>query len=96
MITRRFAWMVLLMLGLVSLGWTAVSESAPKDVPRISKEELKPELGSKDIVLLDVRAGKDWSSSELKIKGAVREDPKDFEAWASKYPTEKKIVLYCA
>lgn len=70
--------------------------SAPKDVPRISKEELKGELGAPNVIVLDVRAGKDWSSSDVKIQGAVREDPKDIDAWASKYAKDKKIVLYCA
>jgi len=94
--TKRLAVTAMLILGLLSLGWTAVAESAPKDIARISKEELKQELGAKDLVLLDVRAGKDWSSSELKIKGAVREDPKNFDQWATRYPKEQKIVLYCA
>jgi hypothetical protein len=85
-----------LALGFWTLGWVAVSDAASKDIPRITKEELKDQLGAADVVLLDVRAGKDWSSSELKIKGAVRADPKDFDSWDSKYPKEKKIVLYCA
>lgn len=93
---RRLAVTAVVMVGLLSLGWTVVSSAAAKDVPRISKEELKPELGSKNVTLLDVRSGKDWSSSELKIKGAVREDPKDFDTWATKYPKDQKIVLYCA
>jgi hypothetical protein len=38
----------------------------------------------------------DWADSDLKIKGAVREDPKVFESWANKYPKDKTIVLYCA
>ena len=45
--------------------------SLPADaVPMISKEELKPLLGDPDLVLLDVRMGKDWKASEFKIKGA--------------------------
>jgi len=87
---------VALALGLWTLGWVAVSDGASKEVPRITKEELKDQMGAADLVLLDVRAGKDWTSSEVKIKGAVREDPKEFDAWASKYPKEKRIVLYCA
>jgi rhodanese-related sulfurtransferase len=47
-------------------------------------------------VLIDVRAGKDWTESDTKIKGAVREDPKEFSSWADKYPKDKTLVLYCA
>jgi rhodanese-related sulfurtransferase len=63
---------------------------------RMSKDELKAMLGSPDLILLDVRYGKDWTDSDSKIKGAVREDPKLFESWSNKYPKDKTIVLYCA
>jgi hypothetical protein len=58
--------------------------------------ELKDMLGSKELVILDVRSGRDWSTSELKIKGAIRAGGDDFDSWANTYPKEKKIVLYCA
>ena len=47
------------------------------DVALMEKDELKDMLGSADLVVLDVRAGRDWSSSEFKIAGATREDPGD-------------------
>jgi rhodanese-related sulfurtransferase len=67
-----------------------------EDAPRMTKEELKAMMGSPDLVIIDVRSGTDWADSDLKIKGAVREDPKVFESWANKYPKDKTIVLYCA
>jgi rhodanese-related sulfurtransferase len=48
------------------------------------------------VVILDVRAGDDWKDSKTKIKGAVRQDPKEVQTWAASLPKEKKIVLYCA
>ena len=66
------------------------------DVPRISKDELKTELGSPDVVLLDVRAKNDWEGSDEKITGAVRMDPQTVDAWAGTLPKDKEIVLYCA
>jgi rhodanese-related sulfurtransferase len=66
------------------------------DAPRMPKEELKAMMGSSDLVIIDVRYGKDWTDSDSKIKGAVREDPKVFESWANKYLKDKTIVLYCA
>jgi hypothetical protein len=30
----------------------------------------------------------------LKIKGAVREDPKQVSSWIDKYPKDKLLVLY--
>jgi rhodanese-related sulfurtransferase len=58
--------------------------------------ELKDMLGSQDLVILDVRSGRDWSTSEVKITGAVRANGDDFGSWANSYPKEKTIVLYCA
>jgi len=73
---------------------TAFAKSV--EAPRMPKDELKAMLGSPDLIILDVRYGKDWTDSDLKIKGAVREDPKVFESWANKYPKDKTLVLYCA
>jgi rhodanese-related sulfurtransferase len=66
------------------------------DVPRMTKDELKALLGNPDLVILDVRASSDWTASDLKIKGAVREEPHDIESWANKYSKDKTLVLYCA
>ena len=73
---------------------TAFANAA--EAPRMPKDELKAMLGSPDLIIIDVRYGKDWTDSDSKIKGAVREDPKLFESWANKYPKDKTIVLYCA
>ena len=62
----------------------------------MSKDELKPMLGTDDVVVLDVRAGRDWSSSEFMIKGAERVEPGKVSSWAGNYDKNKTIVLYCA
>jgi rhodanese-related sulfurtransferase len=64
-------------------------------VPTMDKEELKSLLGSKDLVVLDARLGRDWSTSEFKIKDALRVDDGDLSV-AMNYPKETTIVLYCA
>ena len=66
------------------------------DIPTVTKETLKPMLDDPDLVVLDVRAGRDWKSSEFKIKGAQRVDPGNLAAWSSQYAKNKKYVLYCA
>jgi rhodanese-related sulfurtransferase len=66
------------------------------DAPRMTKDELKAKLGKSDLLIIDVRYGKDWTESDLKIKGAIREDPKAFDSWASKYPKDKTLVFYCS
>jgi hypothetical protein len=66
-------------------------------VPRMTKEELKSLLGNPDVAILDVRIAGEWKRGDLKIMGAVREDPeKDYRTWASKYPKDKTLVFYCS
>lgn len=74
----------------------AAHRTVEGEAPRMAKEELKARLGSPDLVLLDVRYGRDWTDSNLKIAGAVREDPKKFDTWKGNYSKGKTLVLYCA
>jgi len=73
---------------------TTFAKSA--DVPRMTKDQLKAMLGNPDLVIIDVRAQNDWTDSDSKIKGAIREDPETVKSWAEKYSKDKTIVLYCA
>jgi rhodanese-related sulfurtransferase len=66
------------------------------EAPRMEKEQLKAQLGNPDVVVLDVRAFTDWVMTKEKIKGAVRENPRNVEDWSGKYAKDKTIVLYCA
>jgi len=68
----------------------------PNDVPRMSIEELKEQIGSPNLVIIDVRTPHDWEESKAKIKGAIREEPSQSDSWMSKYPPEKTLVFYCA
>ena len=70
---------------------------AKEGVPRMTQEQLKEMLGKPDVIILDVRSAGDWKKAQMKIQGAVREDPdKAAKAWAGKYGRDKTIVLYCA
>ena len=68
--------------------------SRAADVPRMTKEELKAMLDSPNLILIDVRTQRDWKESDLKIKGAFREDPQAVESWANKYSKDKTLVFY--
>jgi hypothetical protein len=66
-------------------------------VPRMTKEDLRSLLDNPEVIILDVRIADEWKRSDLKIKGAVHEDPeKDYKSWASKYPKDKTLVFYCS
>lgn len=66
------------------------------DPLRTTKEELKQRLGNPEIIIVDVRSGSDWKSSDRKITGAVREEPNDVEGWEKRYSKDRPIILYCA
>jgi len=86
----------LAVLLIFSLLWGCTMFEKRVDAPRITKEELKAKMGNPDLLIIDVRYGKDWTESDLKIKGAVREDPDAVDSWASKYSKDKTLVFYCA
>ena len=85
---------ILILAGIMGLMATTPAFSA--EVATMSKEELKTLLGSDTLTILDVRRGRDWSSSEFKIQGAQRADAGDFEQWSANLSKDKTLVLYCA
>lgn len=92
--SQRISHIYLLALAVILTG-TGVSQ-AGTDVPLMTTDELKAMLDDPDILILDVRKGKDWKSSEFKIKGATHAKPDAYQEWSNTYPKSKKIVLYCA
>lgn len=66
------------------------------EAARMSQDELKSKLDNPEVVIVDVRSYTDWIMSREKIQGAERENYRDFEGWATKYPKDKTVVLYCA
>lgn len=84
-----------MVLSIVTVSISALTAMAA-DVPKMTKEDLKTQLGKPDVIIIDVRIGKDWKASELKIKGAIREDPQKVDSWAQKYAKDKNLVFYCA
>jgi len=60
----------------------------------ISINQLKLILGNPEIAVIDVRGSKDWQSSNVKIKGAIRGSPKNFESWANDFSKDKVLILY--
>ena len=87
---------LMLALTVVFLSGVLLPAGAAQNVDIMSKEALKKILANEDTYVLDVRKGRDWSSSEFKIEGAHRTDPGNFSTWASKFPKTGTLVLYCA
>lgn len=56
-------------------------------------------MGSGEVIIMDARSGKDWKSSEFKIKGAIRTAADSIDEWLpgiTKESENKKLVIYCA
>jgi predicted sulfurtransferase len=88
------SWPMVLAVGLMlAFTWSCATG---QNVPRLDKETLKNWLSDPQVVILDVRQPQDWQASDKKIKGAVRQEPKEVKTWAAGLPKDKKIVLYCA
>jgi hypothetical protein len=83
-----------LMLATIMLLASLMSASAA-DIPRMSVEELNGQLGQADLVVVDARSGRDWSSSSQMIAGALRGNPGDVGSWDSTLGKDQTIVLYC-
>ena len=88
--------MLTILIGLIVAGLFAISALPAANIGLMTKEELKTNLSNENIVILDVRTGQDWSSSEFKIKGAVRAEPGKIKTWSSTLDKGKTVVLYCA
>ena len=90
---RRMRLMILTaFLGLILTG--AGEVPSEKKAPQMTKEELRAKLGSKDLLVIDVRLDEQWRFGNRKITGAVHENPAVPETWMDKYPKDKTIVFY--
>jgi len=70
--------------------------SATDDIPRITVEELKVKMDKgEDVVILDVRAGREYTESKIRIKGAIRIPIVQLEARSNELPRDKEIIAYC-
>ena len=83
-----------LLAGILIFGFTLSIASA--DGQLMTTDQLKSNLGSSDIVILDARGPWGWVKTDDKISGAIRVDPSNVNAWAGDFDKTKTIVLYCA
>jgi len=93
---RRKKWCVALILAVAMILAGCAQNLLPEPgIPRMTKEDLKPLMGTSGVIIVDVREPDDWNKSRDKIAGAVREDPeKEVKTWAEKYPRDKALVFY--
>ncbi|WP_139172075.1 rhodanese-like domain-containing protein [Geoalkalibacter ferrihydriticus] len=86
--------LLVVLVALIFVGCsTTYTES--QSVPRMSVAELNERLGESDLVIIDNRTPGEWERTQIKIAGAVRENPGSIN-WAGMYAKGSTLVLYCA
>ena len=75
--------------------WLTVAPGcAQTSVNRITVDELNTALSGQQAVIIDVRNSSDWDSSDLKIAGAIRLDPRNLDLDNLPLPKDAPLVLY--
>lgn len=87
-------WIAVLMITVFA---AVPAAAASRDtIPRMTVQELKAKMDrGEDIVILDVRTGRDYDRSRDKIKGAVRISFFQLNDRYRELPADKEIVAYC-
>jgi hypothetical protein len=93
---RKTFLIVLALVAGLAIAFNARAIVNPNDVPRMSIDELKQQMGNPNLIIIDVRTPHDWEESKAQIKGAIREEPSEVDSWMSKYPPGKTLLFYCA
>ena len=91
---KAFLKLILIIALGSSIGCVSATTATNKDSSTITTQELRSILDDPDVVILDVRPEQQWRTSELKIRGAVYENPKKVGSWAGKYSKDKMLILY--
>ena len=66
------------------------------DIQRITKEELKRKLDTREaMTILDTRAPEAWRESDVQLPGAIRVPPDEVDRYLSEIPRDRPIVTYC-
>jgi hypothetical protein len=94
---RKATWALIIsisLLALAGLGASATAADAPFKV--WTPADLKAQLDNPDVVVVDVRTGSDWASSDEKVKGAIRVERADASILSERYGKDKTFVFYCA
>jgi rhodanese-related sulfurtransferase len=92
---KRFLPLVALIVVILLIACQSLTAS-PDHVPRITKEQLKPLLGSPQTAIIDVRSAPEYNHAQERIKGSIRVEPQNVKAIIDKYPKDKTLVLYCS
>lgn len=85
-----------LVISLFIIALFSTAALAQTEANRITKEDLKAQLDDPKTVVIDVRTGRDWTSSQQKIKGALRVEMRDVTLAVQTYDKGKTLVFYCS
>lgn len=76
--------------------FTGLLPAAAADFQVMTKEELRDQLGSPELLVIDARSRSQWEASEFKIPGAAWMPSDRIDLWAGNLSKDKTIVIYCS
>ncbi len=89
--------LALMGFSLLGLGLAQTASSSENaEALRMTQDLLESRLNDSKLTIIDLRQPGEWESADVKIKGAVRENPQDVDSWADKYSKDREVVLYCS
>lgn len=98
-----FGKVSLLVLAIVFSAWLVIKWLGRRrfyrllERSRISASELRERLDrNEDVVIVDLRSDLDYGADQVKLPGAIRMAPKEFEGRYKEIPTGRPVVMYCS
>ncbi len=86
----------IVLLAALLLALAGLSSAAAAEFQLITKEELKPQLGGAELIIIDGRSQAQRAESKVQIPGSVWIAEEKIDSWVKGTPKDKKLVIYCA
>lgn len=86
----------IVLLAALLLALAGLSSAAAAKFQLLTKEELKPQLGSSGLIIMDGRSQAQRVESKVQIPGSIWIAEENLDSWVKDTPRETKLVLYCA
>jgi rhodanese-related sulfurtransferase len=86
----------IVLLAALLLALAGLSSAAAAEFQLITKEELKPQLGGAELIIIDGRSQAQRAESKVQIPGSVWIAEEKIDSWVKGTSKDKKLVIYCA
>jgi len=92
----KWRWICSLFITITMLNLPLAIHAAD-NIRMIKAQELKGRIDKgEDILIIDIRTGKEYEESHFRIKGAIRISIVSLEDRIKELPTDRPIIFYCS